>query len=78
MKHYFLLYFYQKRHQKHKHTIIQTFITFLLLLGHQHYDCVWTFTDIGPYSKDSIEITFMQVSQLLSTNFWSFVEFESF
>lgn len=43
---------------------------FLLLLGHQHYDSGWTFIDIGPYSIDSMEITFMSVSQFLSTNYW--------
>lgn len=37
---------------------------FLLFLGYQHNDSGWTFIDIGPYSIDSMEITFMPASQL--------------
>lgn len=52
---------------------------FLLLLGYQHYDFGWTFIDIGPYSIDSMEITFTVrlCHKDFLTNYWYIVKSEA-
>lgn len=59
-----------KKQQQHNNS---DFSHVFIVAGYQHYDSGWTFIDIGPYSIDSMEITFMSLSQLLSTNYWYMV-----